>query len=398
MVSQLANISIQLYPDNLLVIQSLFTNWFLATKFASSQAALLVPDIISKLDPDQKTKVALTKILTAFTAGLSFLGLPGVVLDGAQTAAKTAINAISIGVQQTPGVAKAIWPSGTVSSQIVQMGELQAKLGSLDADLTKLFNDGLFAIMANVDNFISFASSGQFSSGQDVLNLPDNTAGLDAAFKTYIVTAALRANSYVAFTRPDYGESQLSELPGLQGKLFGCTVEGNSVCDFPKDGAPRANNNPAAPAGSGNNRQVPGYGQPAKWAMYTSKSTHRPYHPQSQKDIDAGPSASSNDVANWLADNRWGTTPEAVFDGGYECTNGGGAKDKPLLQIGNEGKINFNCLSQLEVKSGCTKTGEAVECAEFAGLGSAQTPGAGNAPIVNPATGGPVVGPGKGGP
>ena len=305
------------------------------------------------------------------------------VLGGVQTAAKTVANALSIGIQQTPGVAKAIWPAGTASTQTFQISELKLHLSKLDSSISDRLNAGLFAIMANTDEFIKFASSGAFSGGQDILNLPVQTSGLDIAFKTFLISSAMAQNQYVAFTGPPYSDDQKSKLPGVNGELYACKVESNGICDFADADAPRPNNNPAAPAGSGNNRPLVGgsRGQPKGWAMYTSKDTKRAYHPQPQRDIDSGPSAPSNVVAGTLADGKWDATPEMVFDLGYECMRKGGPKGQPLVSIGNDGKFDFSCLSQLEVKDGCVNDA----CAEFFGLGTASTAGAAAQP--NPAAG-----------
>ena len=93
-----------------IAIQAFFYDWYLATKFASQNAGDQIDAIVQEVDPPKETNVALNFFLTALTAGLGFLGQAGL-----GTAAATAAGqALTVGFQQAPGVAKAIWPTGTV--------------------------------------------------------------------------------------------------------------------------------------------------------------------------------------------------------------------------------------------------------------------------------------------
>ena len=299
--------------------------------------------------------MVLTNILTAFTAGLAFLGLPGVVAGGVQTVAKTAINALSVGVQQAPGVAKAIWPAGTANSQPIQISELKKQLSNLNNQIGDRLDAGLFAIMANVENFASFAAGGAFS-GQAGISLPKETDGLDSVFRTFLVSTAMSANKWTVYTGPDSLDT--NGLPGNQDK-YGCKVRGTGVCDFADGDAPQPNNNPAAPAGSGNNRPVQGYAQGKGWAMWTSKTTKHSYSARWLGEPGTADPPTAAKLMNAIVEKGLGT-PEALFDGANQCKGG-----EPGVQPGGDGKLSFGCLSRVKIEQGCKEaTGD---CGPFFG-------------------------------
>ena len=120
-----------------IAINDFFTSWFLALPYATQQAELIIQDVINELDPEKKTNSALTDILTALIAGLAFAGLEGAAAGAAATLSvtKSAGQALLIALQQAPGVAKALWPSGMTNSQSVQIGDLDSELSNLSDQL-----------------------------------------------------------------------------------------------------------------------------------------------------------------------------------------------------------------------------------------------------------------------
>lgn len=71
---------------------------------------------MTRLNPIKQQEFGISELLSALSAGLAFLGTPA--LGG--TVASAAGSAFTVGVQQAPGVGKAVWPSGTtdVSKQL----------------------------------------------------------------------------------------------------------------------------------------------------------------------------------------------------------------------------------------------------------------------------------------
>ena len=326
-------------------MNNLFNSWFAAIQFATTQASLVVNPIITQIDPEKKSNMVLADILTALTAGLALLGLPEVsaAIKATVTPAVTAIaNIVNVGIQQAPGVAKAIWPAGTASSQNFQIGDLQSALGKLDSDLSDRINSGLQVIMSDVPSFLAFASNGSFS-GSSLPSLPAQTDSLNIGFKTYLLTTAMahndwrgswtnlqtqstgpQSNSLVTFGPPN--TTQIS-----QSLAFGCDFQSNGVC-----------------VGNG---KVSNH--PKDWAEWPSPQTNRSWVMDQCCHKNKPTSA---DLTQSILSNRWGALG-TIFDGGYNCTAAAGSRggNKPVVNISDNGLLDMSCVSQLPIMIGCNQ-------------------------------------------
>ena len=321
-------------------INSFFSDWYTATNNAANDASHIISAVVDLIDPPTPTNMILSDILTALTAGLALLGLPEVtaVIKSVAAEAATVGNILSTSLQQAPGVAKAIWPAGTANSQTYQIGQLGQELGQLETQVRDMLTSGLAMIMTDVPTFTSFASSGGFS-GNSAPSLPDDTAGLDIAFQTYLVTSAMAGNQWLAFYGPPYTGNgptgPFNSSAGSQGANFGCVIESSGVCDIAQPQDPFTQDLLAQPVG---------------WSEWTSQATSRSYYANQAGHKNKPTSAV---LTNALATNGW-TTPALVFDGGYNCSqNGGAGGGKALVTVSDGGTLDFSCLSQLSVKSGC---------------------------------------------
>lgn len=70
-------------------------------------------------------------------------------------------------------------------------------------------------------------------------------------------------------------------------------------------------------------------------------------------------------MTNAIVNNKW-TMPSLVFDGGYNCSQNGGANGKPIVSVSNQGTLGFSCLSKIAVIQGC----KSVATCQTAGKGS----------------------------
>ena len=92
-------------------MHAFFLDWYHAVDGASgTPASSIIDGIIQEVDPEKKTHSFLGAILTALTAGLAFIPAVGPEVSAGVSAATTALVT---GLQQAPGIAKAIWPEGT---------------------------------------------------------------------------------------------------------------------------------------------------------------------------------------------------------------------------------------------------------------------------------------------
>ena len=98
-------------------INTFFNVWYLALNFALTQASLRIDPITQAFDP-VKTSTTLAHILSALTADLAFVSTPALApLLGASTAS-AAGSALTAGLQQAPGVVKALWSTRTADVRL----------------------------------------------------------------------------------------------------------------------------------------------------------------------------------------------------------------------------------------------------------------------------------------
>lgn len=90
-------------------------------------------------------------------------------------------------------------------------------------------------------------------------------------------------------------------------------------------------------------------GQPVGWSEWTSQATSRSYYANHGGDKN---SPTSSVMTNALVNNNW-TSPSLVFDGGYSCSQNGGASGKPVVTVSNQGTWDSSCLGQIPMNQGC---------------------------------------------
>lgn len=71
------------------------------------------------------------------------------------TAAKYSSQAFTMSIQQAPGVARTMWPSGTDGSQTFQISKLDTQLSNATTSLSAILNRGLGLLMSDVPTFVS---------------------------------------------------------------------------------------------------------------------------------------------------------------------------------------------------------------------------------------------------
>ena len=254
----------------------------------------------------------LSDLLSAMTAGLSFIAAPE--LSGL---AGTAATALVKGLQESPSVAKAMWPSGTEDSQPEQLAHLDSYLSQIDQNFTSQITLGLYTIMSDVPSFNGFASSGQFS-GPNNLSLPADSNLLALGLRTFILTSAMSANKWSAVAMSDLTMADVeSSVPGSGGS--DCTFGSNNIC-----------------TNKGRTTHI-----------FYSNSTARAYAL-----LLDGPGPDQTTFMNDIVSEEWSNL-EQLFDGAYNCSTapGGSGTGKPL-NLFNGTAVDFACLSQLQMSTG----------------------------------------------
>lgn len=287
--------------------------------------------LINEIDPVQQTNFVLSDILTALSVGLAFVGAPEVA-PALEATVGTASKVLLTGIQQAPGVAKTIWPSGTTDSQSVQLGHLDSDLEQVYQNFTQAIEDTLFLLMSDVHSFIAFASSGAFS-GQAQLSLPTNANVSGMALRTFMLSTAMTANKWHANLQFDGKTKEQVTKIQLERGGANCTFGPNNICTDPQDHSIN---------------------------IWYSDVTSRAY----QLQVNREPSASGPNPFQLMTDilsNDWATL-EVLFDGSYNCTAAGNAGQR--LNFAADGTVNFACVSQLE---NCIARGDPCPVAEVGG-------------------------------
>ena len=272
------------------------------------------------MDPIKPTQFTLEYLFIALSVGLAFLGAPSIAVSvlGLSSIVRSSAQALIISLQQAPGTAKALWPTGTQNSQSIQIGNLEAELGNSTNQLANMINDAVQLLMSDVPTFVKFVESGQYS-GTESLSLPSKVEGLDYALRTYMTSEAFSQNGWVstAFIGPYETVQDLeTSIPGSGG--LGCTMGNNSVCTNE-------------------------YGV----AYFWSQPTGRVYSFANKN----GGGVSAYQLLQDTVDNNWAIL-QVLFDGSFNCTQEGNFGNS-IVNFNWDGTLDIACISQLPTHIGC---------------------------------------------
>lgn len=297
------------------MINSFFTTWWEGLQAAVSQAQLIIDSVVHQLDPTHKSGFTLYNLLVAATVGLAFVALleAAIGMTGIAASLLNAGQYSLIGLQSAPMVGRAIWPTGTVDSGLVQNGNIKSELSQIDQEIGGMLNKGLQTVMGDIATFALFASAGQFS-GVTNFSLPQSTAGLDLAFKTFIISNTMTHNGWNAIPQLWMSREEVSSYEYGTGCEFG--PKNYDVCKNATTGT----------------------------AFWYSNNTGIAYHLRSKSDA----SLSSSQLMLDIVENDWSTLP-ALFDGTFNCTAAGHANLSEPFQVQINGTIDLSCVSQLNI-------------------------------------------------
>jgi len=301
------------------VINNFFTTWWEGLQMALSQAQLIIHSVVHQLDPTHQSRFTLYNLLVAATVGLAFVALPEVAI-GVTGISASLLNAgqyLLIGLQSAPMVGRAMWPTGTVDSRLVQIGNIKSELSQINQEIGGMLNNGLEAVMGDISTFALFASAGHFS-GATSFSLPQSTAGLDMALKTFIISNAMTQNGWNAVPQLWMSREEVS------------STEYGTRCEFGPD-----NYDTCTDSTTGT-------------AFWYSNNTGIAYHLRPKGDTPT----SNRQLMLDIVENDWSTLP-ALFDGAFSCIATGYANSSEPFQIRINGTIDLSCVSQLNICLSC---------------------------------------------
>ena len=316
MVSNLSSSPPKIVLTDGVVINQFFSTYWEALHFATTQASLAIAAMVNELDPRKPQGIPWTAILTALSFGLAFLGAPTIAVGILEAEITIAVKIIAqtmlISMMQAPSVSKALFPTGTDDSKTVQIGDLSSELGSTTDQLSQMINNALTLLMTDMPTFVDFVQSGKYS-GQDSFSLPNETAGLDIALKTYLVSMAMWGNGW--FAQPMIGPFAPSDVTSQ----YNCSFDDNNVCT-----------------------------NEYEQAFYLSPDTSRLFL-LTYKDVHV--SRTKYQLTQDLVNNQWAPL-NVLFDGAFNCTAKGKANTTDV-QFTFNGTLDISCISQLPLYVEC---------------------------------------------
>lgn len=177
------------------MLQSIYNIWtWYSSMWNSAVAADLFGDqvvtqIVNTIKPVLPGDTSLGVLLSALSAGYAFLIIPAGSERG------IASQMVSTVIGQAPGLAKALLPAGSLDSEIVQIGDIQAALGSVTEQLQASLASTLNTSQSDFVAFKALAANGSFIGSAPSVNL--STTEITKIFKTFIVSQALQANNII---------------------------------------------------------------------------------------------------------------------------------------------------------------------------------------------------------
>ena len=159
---------------NIYAMWSFFNGYWTAIDNARSAAQTSIGSIVALRDPPKKANGVLNDILTALSAGLPFLA-PEV---------KPLTHALITGLQQAPGVAKYLFPVGTLDTQNAQFDQISNSMGTVTSYLQASVTSALAAVQADAVSFLAVTGSGNFSVNP-LPTISQQSDGILTALNTY---------------------------------------------------------------------------------------------------------------------------------------------------------------------------------------------------------------------
>ncbi|KAL8708378.1 MAG: hypothetical protein Q9220_006759 [cf. Caloplaca sp. 1 TL-2023] len=228
---------------------------------------------------------------------------------------KYTMQSFAISLQQAPGVARSMWPSGDDLSRTVQIGHLQDEVNNITVELSNTLSRGLNLVMTDVPTFVAFADHGRYSNNNPPIDPNEVKNGLALTLQTYIVSESLRQNNWYAIPE---GYSTPEQWQGILN------------ADLNPPVTPPAN--------------VHGNSPPHVQRRYWSEDSGRVYLFKHKDDLGT--------VLPQLIQSGWANLP-LLFDGAYNCTKFNEVVNPQIVHVNFDGTLDIGCISRLPMQIDC---------------------------------------------
>lgn len=236
-------------------------------------------------------------------------------------------QSFAISLQQAPGVARSMWPSGDDLSRTYQIGALQEQVSNITVELGNSLSRGLRLIMSDMPTFIAFADNGRYSNNAPPLDPNVVKKDLAITLQTYLVSESLKQNGWYAIP---LGISTKEQYENLRDPEGSCTVHGCSTPSITVD------------------------------QIYWSPVTGRQYRFTRQ---DIGPQGPGRILAQ-IRSHKWANMP-LLFDGAYNCTMHDEVDNPQPIHVNFDSTLDISCVSKIPIKIPC-----GTPCPQLAADGS----------------------------
>ncbi|KAL8677713.1 MAG: hypothetical protein Q9186_005897, partial [Xanthomendoza sp. 1 TL-2023] len=165
---------------------------------AAAQALGNVVGITEYFDPKKESQTSLFAVLGALSVGLAFLTAPtvaaGMLAAQASNAFKFFTSSTAVVGTQVPGVGRSLWPTGTDTTTIYQIGQLQEKVSDIQEALSNRLSQALGLLMTDPVTFAAFADHGKYIPKGPPLDPNEVKNALALSLQTYLTSASMKYN------------------------------------------------------------------------------------------------------------------------------------------------------------------------------------------------------------
>ena len=242
-------------------------------------------------------------------------------------------QSLAISLQQSPGVARSLWPAGDDISRTYQIGQLQEQVSNISVELSNSLSSGLHLLMTDVPTFVQFADNGRYSNNNPPLDPNSIKNQLAITLQTYLASESTKQNGWYAIP---LGISTQEEYQNLQDPPCATTLPNRCA--------------------NGNEITVD--------QIYWSPTTGRQYR-FLQK---GGGPVGSGQILKQLISKDWANLP-LFFDGAFNCTAYGQLNNPQLVHVNFDGTLDISCISRLPIQIPC-----GAPCPQAAADGSCPFP------------------------
>ncbi|KAG8527723.1 uncharacterized protein KY384_007877 [Bacidia gigantensis] len=199
---------------NIYAINQFFVSWWTAVGNAGTLAGLNVDEIVQLVHVPDNTNLIMDDILIALTGIFT-------VAPVATAALRTSLESISVATRYLtsmqviegalfgyPQIGRYLFPAEGADATFIQIADLKTQLVGILQKVQDNLNLTLVDTMTDVNQFLAFASQGNFTYSAP--SLPDQANYLLYGFNTYIVSAALAGNDIHAVLAIDTDPHQLA--------------------------------------------------------------------------------------------------------------------------------------------------------------------------------------------